>query len=109
MVIDDDLTNEDIKERLAHRDVLLDIQAILSTKSGKNFIKYLFSSFQVGELPVVGISGDYLMDRLGFLRAGNSIFKIVAEANPEIAGQLLGQIEKEKHEQAEYEYRKHKQ
>lgn len=97
------LTAEEIKERLEHRDVLLNIQAVLALKAGKDFIKYLFKNFEVGEFPVVGITGEFLMDRLGFLRAGNSIFKIVAEANPEIAGALLAQIEKEKNAQTEYD------
>lgn len=78
--------------------MLLDIQAILATKVGKNFITYLFVNLEVGELPVIGLSGEFLLDRLGFLRAGNSIFKMVAEASPEIAGQILGHIEKVKNE-----------
>ena len=95
--------NQELKERLKHRDVLLDIQAVLGTKSGRSFVKYLFECFDVGELPPVGFSGDLLMDRLGFLRAGNSIFKIIAEANSEVAGSLLGQIEKEKYDQIQYD------
>lgn len=93
----------EIKERLEHRDVLLNIQAMLGTKPGREFVKYLFKSFEVGEMPMIGLSGDMLMDRLGFLRAGNSIFKIVAEANSEMAGTLLGQIEKEKYAQIQYD------
>lgn len=93
---------EDLKERVRHRDTILDIQAILATKNGKNFIKYLFESFEVGSLPPRGLTGEVLMDMLGFLRAGNSVFKIVAEANPEVAALLLAQIEKEKHAQNEY-------
>ena len=99
----DQITNEELKERLKHRDALLDIQAVLVTKSGKAFIKYLFESFDVGELPPIGFSGDLLMDRLGFLRAGNAIFKIVAEANPEMAGIILGQIEREKYDQIQFD------
>lgn len=95
------MTNEELelKDRLEHREVLQNIQAVLATKAGKDFIKYLFRNFEVGELPVVGIEGSFLMDRLGFLRAGNSVFKIVSEANPEQAGLILAQIEKEKHAQ----------
>jgi len=100
MVIDE--MNDYYKEQQEHRDMLLDIQAVLATKSGKNFIKYLFVNFEVGELPVIGLTNEFLLDRLGFLRAGNSIFKIVAEASPEIAGQILGQIEKVKNEQNAY-------
>ena len=39
------------------------------------------------------------MDKIGSMRAGNALFKIVSEANFEIAGQLLAQIEKEKYEE----------
>jgi len=90
--------NEELKERAEHRNVIIAIQEVLATPKGRGFIKYLFREFEVGELPSVGVSGDLLMDRLGFLRAGNSVFKIVAEANAEQAGQILAQIEKEKHE-----------
>lgn len=98
-----DQLNEEMKERVEHRNMLLDIQAVLATKQGRSFIKYLLRSFEVGELPQIGLSGDFLMDRLGFLRAGNSIFKIVAEADPAMAGTLLGQIEKEKYDQKIYD------
>lgn len=98
-----EIANEELRERLKHRDVLLDIQAVLATKSGKNFIKYLFESFEVGEMPAIGITGDFLMDRLGFLRAGNSIFKIIAEASPEMAGSILAQVEKEKYDKIQYD------
>jgi len=95
--------NQEAKERHEHHAVLLAIQGVIATKSGKDFIKYLFKSFEVGEAPPLGISGEFLHDKLGFLRAGNSIFKIVAEASPEFAGVTLAQIEKEKHvEKLEY-------
>jgi len=90
-------TNIDIREQAEHQRVLLAIQAVLATKTGKEFIKYLFKSFEVGELPPVGTSGEFLHGHLGFLRAGNSIFKIVSEANPDQAGLILAQIEKERH------------
>lgn len=92
-----DSVDSELREQLEHREVLQSIQSILITKPGRDFIKYLFKSFEVGELPAVGIEGSFLMDRLGFLRAGNSVFKIVAEANAEQAGQIIAQIEKEKH------------
>lgn len=92
-----DQLNQEMKERAMHQAVLSDIQTLLATKSGKNFVKYLFQSFDVGEVPVFGATGDYLQSYLGMLRAGNSIFKIVSEANPDVAGALLAQIEKERH------------
>jgi hypothetical protein len=92
------ISDWEMRERRAHAEMLKDIQAVLATKSGRSFIKYLFREFEVGELPPIGLEGNILMDKLGFLRAGNSVFKMVAEANHEAAGQILGQIEKEKYE-----------
>ncbi len=91
------LTEEEIREAIEHRDVLLDIRAILATASGKNFFKYLFKALDVCELPEPGLDNDFLRDQLGFLRSGNAIFKLVSEANPEVAGFLLAQKEKDAH------------
>lgn len=94
-----DLADQEMKDRKYHHDVKIAIQEILATKSGRFFVKYLLESFDVGNLPEYGLTGEHLMDRLGFLRAGNSVFKIAAEASPEITGQLIAQIEKERYEQ----------
>lgn len=88
---------EETREAIEHRDVLLDIRVILTTPSGKNFIKYLFKNLGAVELPELGLSGDILMDKLGFLRSGNAIFKLVSEANANEAGQILATIEKERY------------
>lgn len=93
------LTPEEVKEAIEHRDVLLAIRAVLATASGKVLFKYLIKSFDVNELPEIGLEGSILMDRLGFLRAGNSIFKLLAEADAGIAGNLLAEIEKERYAQ----------
>jgi hypothetical protein len=98
-----DINNEELKERVEHRDALLAIQTIMTSEAGRHFIKYLFKNLDVGELPEFGLSGELLMDRLGFLRAGNSVFKLIAEANSEITGQIIGLIEKEKYAQIEYD------
>jgi hypothetical protein len=94
-----ELSPEEIKEAVEHREVLNDICAVLATKSGRNFIKYLFKHLGASELPELGLTGDILMDKLGFLRAGNSIFKLVAEANHEAAGLILAENERWKNEQ----------
>ena len=91
------MNEEEIKEAIEHRDVLLDIQAILATSSGKNFFKYLFKHLEVTELPPLGLEGSILMDKLGFLRAGNAIFKLVAEADAAAAGALVAQNEKDRY------------
>lgn len=92
-----DLNAEDIKIAIEHRDVLMDIRAILATTSGRNFFKYLFKNFEVTNLPELGLEGIFLHDKMGFLRAGNSIFKLVCEANAEMAASILAQNEKDRY------------
>lgn len=89
-------TQEEISEALKHRDVILNIRAILATKSGMEFFKYLFDVFGVTDLPEVGLEGQLLFERLGFLRAGKSIFKLVSEADYTVAAALIAKTEKEK-------------
>ncbi len=87
------------KEATEHRDIILAVRAILATPSGMNYFKYLFKYFDVAQMPELGLEGLALHDRLGFMRAGNSIFKLVSEANFEAAASLLAMIEKERYEQ----------
>jgi hypothetical protein len=90
------LTKEEIKERQEHQQCLEDIRAILSSKAGRSFAKYLLKNLDVGELPEMGLSDGLLADRLGFLRAGNSIYKLMSEADHYTVGIILSEIEKEK-------------
>jgi hypothetical protein len=92
-----ELSAEERRMAMEHRDALLNVRAILTTAEGKGFFKYLFKTFDVNELPEVGMEGTFLADRLGFLRAGNSIFKLVAEADAHQAGELLAVVEKERY------------
>ena len=92
------MDDESFQEAIEHRDILLDIRLLLSNPAGQRFFKYLFKHFQVGELPEMGLDGVLLADTLGFLRAGNSVFKLVAEANTEVAGRLLAENEKDKYD-----------
>lgn len=92
-----EMTEEERREAIEHRDVLLAIRAILATSSGKVFFKYLFKQFEVAQLPEIGMEGTLLADKLGFLRAGRSIFELVSEADAEKAGQLLAENEKERY------------
>lgn len=96
-----EIRDDEMKERAIHQAALQDIRAVLSTKAGVGFVKYLLKSFDITMVPDPGASDIYLRDQLGMLRVGNSIFSIIAQANPEVAGVLLGQIEKEKYVQAE--------
>lgn len=91
------MTQEELKEALEHRDVILAVRAILATASGMNYFKYLFKYFDVAQMPQRGLEGNELHDTLGFMRAGNSIFKLVAEANADSASSLLAMIEKERY------------
>ena len=93
-----DTSKEDQRAAIEHRDVLLDIRAMLSTNSGRKFFKYLFKEFGVGELPVQGLEKDLLLESLGFFRAGQSIFALVSQADHTVAAQLMAENEKEKYE-----------
>lgn len=88
---------EQNKEYIEHQKVIEDIRVLLNTKAGKNFIRYLYKSFNVGELPEYGLKDLMLHEVLGFLRAGNSVFKIVSEANAEESGLILASVEKERY------------
>ena len=80
------------KEAIEQRDAQLNLKAILATDPGRNFIKFLLVNFDVGELPEQGIEGVELHETIGFLRAGQSIFQIVSQANRKIAGEILANI-----------------
>lgn len=93
------LKEQELQERLEHRDVLLAIAAILKTDSGITLFSYLFKNLEVGELPFQDMEGNILHDRLGFLRAGNSIFKLACEADSKIAASILSKLERRRYEQ----------
>lgn len=85
--------HQEIKE---HETMLLDLGLILSTPQGQNFIKYLLKNFGVGDLPEINMPDKLRDDYIGFLRAGQSIFEIVSQADTIKAGLILAQIQKEK-------------
>jgi hypothetical protein len=93
------MTQEEVRLAQEHRDVLLAIKTELTTVSGRIFFKYLFKSLGVGELPELGLEGNLLMDKLGFLRAGNAVFNLVAQADPSWAARLLAEIQKERNDE----------
>lgn len=86
------------KERVEHQNTLLALGSILKTKEGQQIVKYLFKNFEVGNLPDRSFEGNILHEYLGFLRAGNSIFKLVSEADFEVSSQILAKIERERYE-----------
>ncbi len=83
-------------EQAKYDSVLKSIQVLLSHPHGKNFIKYLFDSFDVGKLPPAGIYGDQLIDLTSFYRAGNSIYEICLQASPELTGSLIAEMMRDK-------------
>lgn len=93
------------EEQLEHRDVLLAMGALLKTNPGIQLFKYLFKTLDVIELPYQGLEGIELHDRLGFLRAGNQIYKLVCEADPEVSANILSQLERDRYERLHEQYR----
>lgn len=90
--------NEIRRDAIEERNALLHLKAILETNSGRNFMKYLIKNFEVGELPERGVEGIDLHETIGFLRAGQSVFQMMSQANKKIAAELLAQIQGEKYE-----------
>lgn len=93
------MTDEDLKDLLEHQNVVLDVRAILQTKYGKNFFKYIFKNLLVGEVPPQGSDGNMLFELLGFIRAGNSIFKLASEADVKTTALILAEVEKGKQDE----------
>lgn len=79
-----------------YESVLLHIRAVCATISGREFIKYLFKNLDVGVIPDAGLPENILRDHLGIMRAGTSIFELISVVEPELAGNLLSQIQKER-------------
>lgn len=88
----------DREDYLEHRDALLAIGAIIKTDEGVKLFKYLFKTLGVAELPSQEMEGNVLHEYLGFLRSGNSIYKLACEADSEIAASILAKIERKKYE-----------
>ena len=85
-----------IQEGKEYEDVLLHIRAVCATVSGRKFIKYLLKNLDVGVVPEAGLPENILRDHLGIMRAGASIFELVSIVEPEVVGNLLSQIQKER-------------
>ena len=80
-----------------HETMLSNLKSILTRSEGKQFAKYLMKHFAVGEYPAPGIDKDLLLEIMGFSRAGESIFSILAQADPITTGQLMAEIQREKY------------
>lgn len=93
------------QENVEHRDALLAIASIVKTKEGQKLFRYLFKNFEVANLPDRGLDEKDLHEYLGFLRAGNSIYKLVCEADADIAGNILSKLERERYDHKLAEHR----
>jgi hypothetical protein len=87
------------REFIEHQKIIGDLQAVLATKSGRGFFKYLLKTFDLQDLPKPGMDEDLKNEYLGFLRAGRTILQLVSQANPSVAGTILTEIEKEKYDE----------
>lgn len=90
-------TNREIKEAQEHRDVLLALKAILASPQGKILFRYLFKNLDVACVPEQGLDGAMLMERIGFLRTGNEIFKLACEADAKTSSEILCEVERERY------------
>ena len=79
-----------------YEEVLNHIKVVCATVSGRKFIKYLFKTLDVGTIPDHSLPEAALRDQLGIMRAGMSIFELISIIEPEVAGNLLSQILKER-------------
>lgn len=105
MTLEEYFQHQERKESIEHRDVLLSIGAIINTDEGAKLFKYLFKNLDVTVLPPKEMDGKELYEYLGFLRAGNSIYKLACEAASETAASLIAKIERERYEDKYEQYR----
>ena len=93
------------QESIEHQDALLAIASVIKTSQGEKLFRYMFKNFEVANLPDRNLKGDDLHEYLGFLRAGNSIYKLVCEADSDVAGSILSKLERERYEHKLAEHR----
>lgn len=87
---------EEIAERIEHRDALLDIRALIKTAAGRRFFKYILKNYDPIFLPPMGLEGPILYEGLGQRRAYIELFNLISEADAESASQLLAENVKER-------------
>ena len=97
--------DQERKEALEHRDALLAIASLIKSTEGRKFFRYLFKTLDVAQLPDQNIEGNMLHEYLGFLRAGNAIYKLTCEADPDIAASILSKLERERYDELCERYR----
>lgn len=92
------LSQEEVSERIEHRDALLNLRAILKSKEGRGFFKYMFKNYSPIDLPPEGVEGTFLHEKLGMKRAFNEFWRLASEADHVTSAQLLAEIEKDRYE-----------
>lgn len=90
------MIQQELEAAQEHQNVINSIGIMMSNSHGKRFVKYLLKSFDFGGFPPTGLRGDDLLEYTAFLRAGNSVYKMILEAAPELTGQLVTEMEKER-------------
>jgi hypothetical protein len=90
------MTQEEVSERIQHRDALLNIRAILKTGPGRGFFKYLLKNYDPIFLPPMGLEGPILHEGLGQRRAYIELFNLISEADSDTAALLLAENIKER-------------
>lgn len=98
------IQEQEQREALEHRDVLMAIGSILKSQAGQQLFTYLFKTFEVAQPIPEGMDETFLREYLGFSRAGNSIYKLVCEADFQQAANILSKIERERYDHI---YRSH--
>lgn len=71
------------------------ITKVMGSHEGRTFVKYLLDSFNVFNAAPIGLYGDQLIDYNSYLRAGNTILKLILKNNPELTGTLITEMEME--------------
>jgi hypothetical protein len=95
----------ELKERMEERDALMAIASMMGTKEGRDLFRYLFKTLEITTLPDMSMKGEILHDKLGFLRAGNSIYKLACQAASNATASIAADIEREKYDNALERYR----
>ena len=85
------MTQEEVSERIEHRDALLDIRAIIKSAAGRRFFKYLLKNYDPIFLPPMGLEGPILYEGLGQRRAYIEFFNLVSEADAGAAAEILAE------------------
>jgi hypothetical protein len=93
------MSREEDKQAQEDKAALSALSVLIKNPDARIVIKYILKSLEVGTLPPQGLSGEILHDYLGFLRAGKSIWEMVSQADHVVAGLILAEIQKEKHDE----------